>query len=74
MKLRLPPRGFNYQRLKLIDSEGRESKGKIGVGSRRSFPSILEWVVSCSIGTAITVAYFLWTGEFDIVWDWLSKR
>lgn len=75
MRLRMQPRGFNYHRLRSIDSVSPDSKRALGAGSARSvLPSPLEWLVSCSIGVATAVAYFMLTGEFDMMWDWLRSR
>ena len=75
MRLRMRPRGFNYHRLRPIESVSPGSKRELGAGrARRVFPSPLEWLVSCSRGAATAAAYLVLTGEFDLIWDWLRSR
>ena len=75
MRLRMRPRGFNYHRLRSVDSMSPDSKRNLATSpARRIVPSPLEWLVSCSVGAATAAAYFLWTGEFDMILDWLNSR
>ena len=74
-ELQMRPRGFNYHRLRLVGQLRSGAGKKLGVTpAARAFPSPLEWLVSCGMGAAIAVAYLWWTGEFEMIWDWLGSR
>jgi hypothetical protein len=60
-------KGFNRNRLWLIDLNPRSKKPFIELRARVEFPTFLEWLLALAIAAVIVGAYF-WRTELQRLW------